>query len=159
MLQVQNLHKSYGAAVVLAGAGFIVNDKEHIGLIGPNGSGKSTVLRGIAGEERPDAGSIVHSRRGATIGYLHQALEAVADLTIGQAVAGAQAEWVAAGQALQDAMEGLTSALDVDRAMTAYTGALARFEALGGYDREHRAAAILQGLGLGDIAQDSPAAA
>src|SRR5438552_6525818 len=126
MLQVQNLHKSYGAAVVLAGAGFIVKDKEHIGLIGPNGSGKSTLLRCIAREERPDAGSIVLSPRGTTIGYLPQALEAVADLTVGQAVAGAQAEWVAAGQALQEAMEGLTSAPDVDGEMAAYTGALAR---------------------------------
>src|SRR5438034_10972337 len=103
MLQVQNLHKSYGAAVVLAGAGFIVNDKEHIGLIGPNGSGKSTLLRCIAGEERADAGSIVLSPRGTTIGYLPHALEAVADLTVGHAVAGAQPECVAARRGRQGA--------------------------------------------------------
>ena len=54
MLQVQNLHKGYGTATVLTGAGFIINDKEHIGLVGPNGAGKSTLLRIITGEEQPD---------------------------------------------------------------------------------------------------------
>jgi ATP-binding cassette, subfamily F, member 3 len=43
--------------------------------------------------------------------------------------------------------------------MAAYSSALARFEALGGYEREHRAASILQGVGLGDIDQATPAAA
>ena len=161
MLQVQNLHKSYGAATVLAGASFILNDKEHTGLVGPNGSGKSTLLRCITGEEQPDAGGIVLSPRGATIGYLPQALGTIAGLTVGQAVAGAQAELAAAEQALQRAAEGLTTATarDMDEAMAAYTTTLARFEALGGYEREHRAASVLQGLGLGDIDQATPAAA
>jgi ATP-binding cassette, subfamily F, member 3 len=159
MLQVQNLHKSYGTATVLAGAGFIINDKEHIGLVGPNGSGKSTLLRCITGEEHPDAGAVVLAPRGAAIGYLPQALDAITDLTIGQAVAGAQAELVSAEQALQRAADALTVAPDMDEAMEAYTASLIRFETLGGYEREHRAASILQGLGLGDIDRATPAKA
>ena len=58
MLQVQNLHKSYGTTTVLAGANFIVNDKEHIGLIGPNGSGKTTLFNSIVGQHPIDSGSI-----------------------------------------------------------------------------------------------------
>ena len=71
MLQVQNLHKSYSTTTVLAGANFIVNDKEHIGLIGPNGSGKTTLLRCITGAEQPDSGSIILQRgSNAAIGLL-----------------------------------------------------------------------------------------
>jgi ATP-binding cassette subfamily F protein 3 len=157
LLQVQNLHKSYGTATVLAGAGFIINDKEHAGLVGPNGTGKSTLLRCITGEEQPDAGTVVLSPRGAAIGYLPQALHAMGDLTVGQAVASAQAELLSAEQDLQRAAEALTIASGMGEAMEAYTDALARFETLGGYEREHRAASILQGLGLGDIDLDTPA--
>ena len=62
-------------------------------------------------------------------------------------MASAQAELVDAEQSLQEASEALTSTTNAAEAMAAYTDALARFEALGGYEREHRAAAILQGLG------------
>ena len=61
MLQVQNLHKSYGITTVLAGISLIVNDGEHVGLIGPNGAGKSTLLRCIIGQEQPDSGTITLS--------------------------------------------------------------------------------------------------
>src|SRR5690606_29464316 len=39
----------------------------------------------------------------------------------------------------------------------AYEAALTRFEVLGGYERQHRAAAVLEGLGLGTIAPETPA--
>ena len=86
MLQVQDLHKSYGAAVVLDGASFILNDGEHAGLIGPNGSGKTTILRIVTGRDTPDSGSVVLSPRGARVGYLAQELEGVADSTVGDLV-------------------------------------------------------------------------
>ncbi len=158
MLQVQNLHKSYGADIVLAGAGFIINDHEHVGLIGPNGSGKSTLLRIITGEEQPDAGTFVLSPRSVTIGYLPQTFSVPGDHTLGQAVAGAQGELVGAERALQQAADALTTADAPEEAMQAYTEALDRFGALGGYEREHRAAAVLQGLGLGDIGPGTPVA-
>ncbi|MFL5803700.1 MAG: ABC-F family ATP-binding cassette domain-containing protein, partial [Roseiflexaceae bacterium] len=47
---------------------------------------------------------------------------------------------------------------DLDAAMAAYESALARFEALGGYEREHRAMAVLEGLGLGEVEPATPAA-
>jgi ATP-binding cassette subfamily F protein 3 len=42
--------------------------------------------------------------------------------------------------------------------MLAYDRALARFEALGGYEREYRASAVLDGLGLREIGLERPAA-
>ena len=108
MLQVQNLHKNYGTAVILDGVSFILNDGEHIALIGPNGSGKTTILRCITGREQPDLGTIVLSPRGATIGYLAQAFEQLGDLTVSDVVASARAELVEAERAMQDAADALT---------------------------------------------------
>ncbi|HEY0738949.1 MAG TPA: ABC-F family ATP-binding cassette domain-containing protein [Herpetosiphonaceae bacterium] len=151
MLQVQNLHKSYGTATVLAGVQLIVNDGEHVGLIGPNGTGKSTLLRCILRQEQPDSGTIILSPPDLAIGYLAQSFDDLGARTVGEVVAAAQAEWLVAEHELQHAAEALGAAGDPDAAMAAYDHALTRFEALGGYEREHRAAAVLEGLGLGDI--------
>ncbi|HYP40613.1 MAG TPA: ABC-F family ATP-binding cassette domain-containing protein [Chloroflexia bacterium] len=156
MLQVQNLRKSYGTATVLAGANFIINDTEHIALIGPNGSGKSTLLRCITGEEQPDAGTIILSPKGITLGYLPQTFRTLGDLTLAGAIASAHAELADAEAALQAAADALTSSGDLEGAMSAYESALTRYEALGGYERGHRSASILQGLGLGDVDPATP---
>ena len=155
MLQVQDLHKSYGTATILDGVSFVLNDGEHAGLIGPNGSGKSTILRCITGRERPDSGTVVVSPRGSTLGYLAQAFEQLGDQTIGEVVASARGELAEAERAMLDAAEAMTHADDIEVAMQVYGDASARFEALGGYEREHRAAAVLQGLQLADIPPDT----
>src|SRR5205814_6942522 len=43
----------------------------HIGLIGRNGQGKSTMLKVLAGEEKPSDGVVVPNK-GLTVGYLGQ---------------------------------------------------------------------------------------
>ncbi|HEX6288210.1 MAG TPA: ABC-F family ATP-binding cassette domain-containing protein [Herpetosiphonaceae bacterium] len=159
MLQVQNLHKSYGTATVLAGVECIVNAGEHVGLIGPNGTGKSTLLRCILRQEQPDSGTIVLSPPDLAIGYLPQSFDDLGDRTLGAVVAAAQAEWLGAEAALQQAAESLATADDPDAAIEAYDAALSQFEALGGYEREHRAASVLDGLGLGGIDPGTRAAA
>jgi ATP-binding cassette, subfamily F, member 3 len=158
MLQVHNLHKSYGITTVLAGISLIVNDGEHAGLIGPNGAGKSTLLRCIIGQEQPDTGTITLSPAGASLGYVPQSFgDLLGDRTIAEVVAEAQAEYVAAETALAHAADALADAADMDAALTTYDAALAHFEALGGYEREHRSAAVLQGLGLGALTPSTPA--
>ena len=151
MLQAHNTHKSYGSATVLAGASFILNDGEHVGLVGPNGSGKSTLLRIVTGEEAPDSGFITLTPRDLTVGYLPQAFAADSRETLGQVIAAANTALAEAECVLQRASDALAHASDHEEAMAAYADAVARFEALGGYDREHQAASVLQGLGLAGI--------
>jgi ATP-binding cassette, subfamily F, member 3 len=158
MLQVHNLHKSYGITTVLAGISLIVNYGEHAGLIGPNGTGKSTLLRCIMGQEQPDRGTITLSPAGSSLGYVPQSFgDLLGDRTIAQVVTEAQAEYAAAEIALAHAADQLGNAEHMDAALTAYDTALAHFEALGGYEREHRSAAVLQGLGLGALTPSTPA--
>ncbi|HVE86423.1 MAG TPA: ATP-binding cassette domain-containing protein [Myxococcales bacterium] len=45
MIEVQDLHKSFGPVKALRGVSFTARDGEITGLLGPNGAGKTTTLR------------------------------------------------------------------------------------------------------------------
>ena len=58
MLEVKDLHVSYGAIKAVQGVSFHLDKGEIVALIGSNGAGKSTVLRTISGLEHAKSGSI-----------------------------------------------------------------------------------------------------
>jgi branched-chain amino acid transport system ATP-binding protein len=58
LLEIENLHVSYGAIKALQGISLTVNEGEIIALIGGNGAGKSTTLNTISGLYRPTKGYI-----------------------------------------------------------------------------------------------------
>jgi polar amino acid transport system ATP-binding protein len=59
VINVQDLHKSYGKNDVLKGISTTIQDGEVIAIIGPSGSGKSTFLRCINLLETPTSGKII----------------------------------------------------------------------------------------------------
>ncbi|GAA4261760.1 ABC transporter ATP-binding protein [Dactylosporangium darangshiense] len=67
-LSIRNLHKAYGPVRVLADVGLDVADGTTTAILGPSGCGKTTLLRLVAGFDRPDAGSIVLGGREVTAG-------------------------------------------------------------------------------------------
>ena len=58
MLEVRDLHVSYGAIHAVQGVSFELNEGETVALIGSNGAGKSTIIRTISGLEHAKSGSI-----------------------------------------------------------------------------------------------------
>ena len=58
MLSVSDLDLFYGDAQALAGISLDVPSGELVALIGANGAGKSSLIRSIAGMEKPSAGKI-----------------------------------------------------------------------------------------------------
>ena len=58
LLEVKDLHVSYGGIEALRGISFSVDEGQIVTLIGANGAGKSTTLRTICGIVRAKAGSI-----------------------------------------------------------------------------------------------------
>ena len=57
---------------------------------------------------------------------------------------------------MQYAAEALSAGENMDEAMRAYEEAMARYEALGGWERRHHVEAVLEGLGLSDISRETP---
>ncbi len=158
MLQLSNIAKSYGGNQILDRVSFVVNPGERVGLIGPNGCGKTTLLRIIIGQETPDAGSVRLSPPSARLGYLAQAFEYNPTDTVGQAMWQARGSLDTARQRMQALAAAMATAQGeaLERAMAGYGEAQAAFEALGGYDMGHRIEAILDGLGLAQVDQETP---
>ncbi len=68
MIQIEDLHKSFGENKVLKGVDLTVNRGEIIVLIGMSGYGKSVLLKHVPGLFRPDKGRVLIE--GADIGAL-----------------------------------------------------------------------------------------
>lgn len=60
MLNIHDLHVSYGAIKALHGISLEVNRGEIVALIGSNGAGKSTLINTISGLLRPTKGTILY---------------------------------------------------------------------------------------------------
>ena len=59
IVSIRGLARSFGEVKAVANVDLDIFEGEFITLLGPSGSGKTTVLRMIAGFEKPDAGSIL----------------------------------------------------------------------------------------------------
>lgn len=59
MLEIRNIHKSFGSTPVLGGIDLDVNQGDVIAIIGPSGSGKTTLLRCLNYLEQADEGTMV----------------------------------------------------------------------------------------------------
>ncbi len=90
LLEVTDLHKSFGKLVAVDGVSFHVDAGEIFGLLGPNGAGKSTTMMMLAGLLRPDSGTIhldgevfdAHNHKmRAALGVVPQDLAIYPDLT------------------------------------------------------------------------------
>ena len=58
MLEVSDLHVSYGKVRAVQGVSLEVEEGEIVALIGANGAGKSSTMHAVCGIERPAAGAI-----------------------------------------------------------------------------------------------------
>jgi phospholipid/cholesterol/gamma-HCH transport system ATP-binding protein len=59
MIQLTDLHKSFGSQHVLNGLNLTIPDGQITAIIGPSGEGKSVLLRHIIGLVQPDSGQIL----------------------------------------------------------------------------------------------------
>ena len=94
-IEIRNLHKRFGATVVCDGLNLDIGSGELVALLGPSGSGKTSLLRIIAGLERPDAGSVRFNGADATeadvrarnVGFVFQHYALFAHMSIFENVA------------------------------------------------------------------------
>ena len=92
-LQVKKLRHAYQRTPALCGLDLAVAPGQIVGLLGPNGAGKSTAMGIIAGQLRPDEGSVelagqcldgmpTHERARRGLVYLPQAPSVFRDCTV-----------------------------------------------------------------------------
>ena len=86
LLEVTDLELFYGDAQVLASVSLQIPQGGIVAIVGANGAGKSSLLRAIAGIERPGAGKIVFAGRDITGLESH----VICNLGIGQVAEGRQ---------------------------------------------------------------------
>ena len=93
MIEVKNLHKTFGAIHAVRDVSFAIQRGEIVGFLGPNGAGKTTTFNMVVGLVRPDEGGVLfledeishlpmHLRARAGIGYLTQEPSVFRKLTV-----------------------------------------------------------------------------
>ena len=74
MVSVDNLTVEFGAKPLFTEASYVIGDKDRIALVGKNGAGKSTMLKILAGMQKPSGGTVSISKD-STVGYLPQVMK------------------------------------------------------------------------------------
>ncbi|MBW8830558.1 MAG: ATP-binding cassette domain-containing protein [Burkholderiales bacterium] len=136
VLSLSNAHLAYGHVALLDDANFSLETGERLGLIGRNGAGKSSLLKILAGLEKPDDG-LLQMTQGLRIEYVPQ--EPVFDLQM--SVFDVVSEGVAQAKAVRQQYEEHAEGVDLDALQT-------RIEALDAWTWELRVDTTLAQLHL-----------
>jgi ATP-binding cassette subfamily F protein 3 len=145
----------YGAQNIVDTISWEIFHDARIGLIGPNAAGKSTLLRMLARELEPDAGSI-HITRGVRIGFLPQEVRFDLDRALLEEARAASPTLAAleaemdriAAQMADPAVYGDSAKLG--RLAARQEKLLEEFQAKGGLNFEGRVRSTLRGLGFSE---------
>ncbi len=141
LLTLSNAHLAFGHVALLDGAALSVESGERIGLIGRNGTGKSSLLKILAGLEKPDDG-LLQLQQGLRIAYVPQEPQFVATHTVFDVVS----EGLAEVRRLRERYEAHAEGDDLDALQTA-------IEARDGWTWEQRVDETLARLHLERDAQ------
>lgn len=143
-LQVENISKSFGDLRLFEDVSFVVEERQHIGLIARNGKGKSTLLKILAGEEPLDSGRIT-LRNGIRVGYLEQEPDFEAGVTVMDACLQRSGEKAAVVARYEEAL----SCNDND----ALQELMEEMDRLDAWDYEVRARQVLSKLQINNFSQ------
>ncbi|MBI4615195.1 MAG: ABC transporter ATP-binding protein [Planctomycetes bacterium] len=136
-IRASNVARRFGRREVLSGVSLEVSAGEILGLLGPSGAGKTTLVRMVAGADRPTSGEVeVDGVRMPSlevlprIGYMAQADALYADLTGRENLEFFGALYGLAGAGLASRIEASAALVgmsaDLDRPVHTYSGGMKR---------------------------------
>jgi ATP-binding cassette subfamily F protein uup len=126
LLTLTNAHLAFGHVPLLDGTDLSLDTGERVGMIGRNGAGKSSLLKILAGLERPDDGTL-QLQSGVRREYVPQEPHLARGATVFEVVS----EGVAEAKAVRERYEAHAPGDDLDALQT-------RIEALDGWTWEQR---------------------
>jgi len=138
LLTLSNAHLAFGHVALLDGAEFALETAERVALIGRNGTGKSSLLKILAGIDKPDDG-LLQVERGLRRTYVPQEPLFAPGISVFDAVSEGVREAREARERFEN-HDGVDHD-ELDRLQT-------RLEALGGWDWERRVDETLHRLDL-----------
>ncbi|MBA2721671.1 MAG: ATP-binding cassette domain-containing protein [Methylibium sp.] len=144
LLTLSNAHLAFGHVALLDNAAFSLEPAERVGLIGRNGTGKSSLLKIIAGLEKPDDGTL-QLQGGLRLALVAQEPLLDPDASVFDAVSVGVAE----AKALRERYEAHDPSDDLDAIQT-------RIEAMDGWTWEQRVTETLERLQLAPEAKVGP---
>ncbi|MBI1221432.1 MAG: ATP-binding cassette domain-containing protein [Bacteroidetes bacterium] len=71
VIELHHIHKAYGEKKIISDFSHVFKKGERIGVVGKNGVGKSTLLNILTGNEKVDAGKVIHGET-LVVGYYSQ---------------------------------------------------------------------------------------
>jgi len=135
--------------------GFVIKNRDKIGLVGRNGAGKSTLLKILSGEITPDEGSVDYPS-GATTGFLKQEIELSGHKTVFEEALTAFDEMEGLKADINKLNDQIISREDYEsdeyhKILVEFSDLNERFNLLGGEDYKSNIEKILKGLGFKDV--------
>src|SRR5688500_8254142 len=130
-----NLTKSYSSETVFRGVSFEIQERDRVALVGANGTGKTTLLRIVAGIEKPDAGGVTFTS-GTRLGFLRQEVTFPPGLTLRRHVLSAFKSLIELEQRLETLQEKIASSptsATLDNLLAEHDRLQHQYEVGGGY--------------------------
>ena len=152
ILNVDSLHKTYGLKPLLEGVTFGLGESEKMGLIGANGSGKTTLMRILGGLEKADGGRI-SIPSSARVAYLPQTPEFDPELSVLDALFDTdhpELRLLHDYEEVSRQLEQAASPEEQETILARMSELSHKLDVTGAWDREARAHALLDRLGIVD---------
>ncbi len=152
MLNIHNLSVSFGGTYLFEEVTFRLGSGDRVGLVGKNGAGKSTMLKILAGDLKPDSGTIATEKE-VKIGFLRQDIDFELGRTVLQEAYQAFEEIVRVELRIDDINHQLANRTDYEseyyhNLIDELSEATHQYEILGGYHYKGETEKILLGLGF-----------
>lgn len=148
ILNASNISKSYVEETLFDNIKVTLNSGDTVGLVGRNGEGKTTLLRLLAGLEKPSEG-IISWKKNVRIGYLNQIPDYENDTSVYQCLKSVFQELNAISEQLETIENKMAENIEsITTLMSRYGELQTYYEENGGYEIDAKIRKVTYGLNI-----------